>query len=335
MSAAASIAGIVVSRSRPEILRATLDAILAQEPPPDRLILVDNDATEAVRGVIAEVTSVHDAIDVVQLDHNSGAAGGFHAGLEAALRSGVEMACCFDDDARPEPGCLQALQDAIAALPNAGAVGAAAHDGTGRLSWPLYVEGSDRPPLRTLDEARRAAAQQGGFLPVAGLCWHGLLIRLDAVRRHGNVWAELFLQYEDAELALRLRRAGLPVYAVPAAECIHPLAPPSRSWQILGRELWIRVETPTKAYLTTRNDLVVRHRYGGSRFWIATGPLIIVRGFLTSLVLGIPRVAALRHVFLRALVDAARMRLGPPPPATMALARSQRRERRELEVKER
>jgi GT2 family glycosyltransferase len=138
------------------------------------------------------------------------------------------------------------------------------------------------------------------------------------------VWAALFLQYEDAEFALRLRRAGRPVYVVPAAECIHPLAPSSRSLQIFGRELWIRVETPAKAYLTTRNDLVVRHRYGGSRFWLATGPLIIVRGFLTSLALGIPRGAALRHVFLRALVHAARMRLGPPPPATVALAGSQR-----------
>jgi hypothetical protein len=41
--------------------------------------------------------------------------------------------------------------------------------------------------------------------------------------------------------------------------------------------------------------------------------LIVLRGLIVCLGLDMPRAAALRDVFARALVDAARGRLGPPP----------------------
>jgi rhamnopyranosyl-N-acetylglucosaminyl-diphospho-decaprenol beta-1,3/1,4-galactofuranosyltransferase len=292
-----SVVAVVVGRDRPAVLRSTLEAIRAEGVA--HVIGVANAATPSVLEVFDEL-----ADDVVVLATNTGGAGGFHAGLERALASDATFAWCFDDDAVPDAGSLEALTAAMADA-RVGAAGAATHVGDGEtLSWQAWVDGV---PYETLSALRGLGAP---VLPIAGLSWHALLVRLDAVRDAGNVWAELFHQYEDAEFSLRLQRAGWQTVVVPAATCMHPPGPPAtRTYRVLGRELWIRVETPAKLYLTTRNDLVVRARYGGARFWALTGPLIVVRGLLTALA---SRPRALRW-WARAIADAARRRLGPPP----------------------
>lgn len=317
-------AAVVLARDRPSVVARTIEAIVGQEPAPDVLILVANEATPEVTEVLERAAHEHDAGEVLHLPTNLGAAGGFHAGLEHAMSRGdVELACCFDDDATPLPGCLAALLAAAAALPDVGTVGAVAHDGTGKLSWGMWIDGQ-AGPAETVGEVQQLAAGRQA-LDVAGMCWHALLVPVDVLRAHGNIWAELFLQYEDAEFGLRLRAAGLHNYLVPAAECVHPPAPPSREIRLLGRKLAITCQAPGKEYLTLRNDLLVRHRYNGLRFWYATGPLILVRGLLIAVSLDVPRSAALRHVFARAVLDAARGRLGPPPARTTALEPAERR----------
>ena len=311
---------VVVAVDRPAVVAETLRAILAQDPAPDAFVLVANGATREVLEVFRQVD--HPDVEIVELERNLGGAGGFHAGLERVLeRPDVDLACCFDDDARPLPGCLRALRDAALSLPDVGSVGAMAHDEQGGLSWPVWVDGEE--PAETVD-GLRAMAERRGPLPVAGLSWHPLMIPVGALRRAGNVRADLFHQYEDAEFGLRLRRAGLQNYVVPAAESVHPRRPAHREVRVLGRRMAITRETPGKEYLTLRNDLVVRHLYNGARFWYATMPLILLRGLIVSFNLGIPRRAALRHVFLRAIADAARGRLGPPPARTAALRTGQR-----------
>jgi hypothetical protein len=154
---------------------------------------------------------------------------------------------------------------------------------------------------------------------VPNLSWHGLLFPVPVLREHGIVWGELFLQYEDIELGMRYRRAGLRCYLVPDAECLHPKPPPSRPVRIFGRQIDVTAQNASKEYLTLRNGLVVRSRYEGARFWYGTGPFVLLRGLLSSFALNVPTSKALRHVFLQGVVDAMRGRLGPPPAATAAL----------------
>jgi GT2 family glycosyltransferase len=258
-----------------------------------------------------DVAALHPDAVIVNLPENTGAAGGFHAGLETVLRrTDIAYAVCFDDDAVPRPGCVAALLSAALTLDSVGTVGAMSHDGTGQLAWAMHIVGEPQP-AQTVDEVRTLAASRGA-LPVAGMCWHGLMVPVDVVRRQGNVWKELWLQLEDAEFALRLRRAGLENYLVPEAEVIHPRRPRASELRILGRTISVTQEPPWKEYLTLRNQLVIYHRYNGLRFWLLTGPLILVRGILTVIRLGIPKRVALRSVLWRAVTDAARGRLGPP-----------------------
>jgi hypothetical protein len=183
----------------------------------------------------------------------------------------------------------------------------------------MHVAGEAEPAM-TVDDVRALAARRGeAALEIPNNSWHGIMFPVPVLREHGNVWGELFLQYEDIELGMRYRRAGLRCYVAPAAECLHPAPPASRPVRIFGRQIDVTAQSGGKEYLTLRNGLVVRSRYEGLRFWYGTGPFVLLRGLLSALALDAPRLQALRHVFLQGVIDAVRGRLGPPPAKTAAL----------------
>jgi len=292
----------------------TIDAIVAQSSPPEALIMVANGASKEVLEVLERKAAELPDAEVIILHENLGAAGGFHAGLaRACQREEIDAVCCFDDDAVSLPGCLAALRGALLELPNIGSIGALTHDGAGDLSWPLHIVGRTEP-LKTIAQARALAAEIGP-LPVYASSWHALMIPTAAIRKAGNVWAELFHQYEDAEFGLRLRAAGLNNYVIAAAECTHPAAPPAREVRVLRWTLRITNESPTKEYLNIRNDLVVRRRHNGLRFWYGALPLILMRGLFVCATMKMPLTSSLRTVYFPAITDGFARRLGPPPIA--------------------
>ena len=314
------LAAVVLARDRAAVTARTLEALLAQDPAADHLLLVANDATDEVRAVLEDASARHPDAEMMHLPTNRGCSGGFEAGLRRVLERGdLDYVVGFDDDATPLPGCLAALVRAAEALPDVAAAGAISHDGSGTLAWPLVVDGT-RNVVSTVDEAR-AAMGGGGALPVHNLAWHGLLFPVDVLRRHGIVWGDLFLQYEDIELGMRYRKAGLRSYLVGDAECLHPAPPPSRAVRVFGRQIDVTAQTAAKEYLSLRNGLVVRRRHDGVRFWYGTGPFVLLRGLLSALALGPPRLAMLRHVFVGGVADAVRGRLGPPPAPVVRLSR--------------
>jgi rhamnopyranosyl-N-acetylglucosaminyl-diphospho-decaprenol beta-1,3/1,4-galactofuranosyltransferase len=316
---------VVLCRDRPGPTAATLDALLAQQPAPDVLVLVDNDASPEVRALLGDAAARHPDAEVLHLERNYGCCGGFEKGVARLLeRDDLDYVIGFDDDATPLPGCIAGLLRVAAALPDAGELGAMSHTPDGTLAWPMHVEGESEPAF-TVDDVRAIAARRGvDALEIPNNSWHGIMFPVPVLRRLGNVWGDLFLQYEDIELGMRYRRAGLRCYMTPAAECHHPAPPPARAVRILGRQIDVTAQSPAKEYLTLRNGLVVRSRYEGLRFWYGTGPFVLLRGLLSSFALDAPRLAALRHVFLQGVLDAVRGRLGPPPPRTAELGGGRR-----------
>jgi hypothetical protein len=317
MSDRPRVAAMVLARDRAEPLRETLGALRGE--PVDVLVLIDNDGTPEVKAELELAAAGRPGCDIVRLDRNMGCCGGFEAGLARVMARGdVDYVVGFDDDATPLPGCVEALVSVATSLPAVGAVGAVSHTPGGTLAWPMYpIDGSG--PAETVEEVHALAAGRKG-IPVMNLAWHGLLLPVEVLRRHGSVWGELFLQYEDIELGMRYRAAGLNMYLAPAAECFHPPPPKARAVKIAGRQIDVTAQNASKEYLTLRNGLVVRRRWDGLRFWYGTGPFVMLRGLLSSFALDVSTLAALRHVFLQGVMDAVRGRLGPPPKATAELS---------------
>jgi rhamnopyranosyl-N-acetylglucosaminyl-diphospho-decaprenol beta-1,3/1,4-galactofuranosyltransferase len=313
------VVAVAVAHGRAESLDRVFRALRDQTRPPDGIVVVDSDAQPDVKEVLARWQAEDERMEVTVLGRNGGSAGSFAAGLETVLaKPGATHIAAFDDDAIPAPDCLERLLEAAEDLDGeAGAIGAVSMEPGGEFAWPMFML-DRREPVRSIAELKAAAGDRRA-VPVAELAWHALLLPVSTVRRVGPPRAELFMWYEDVEYGLRLRRAGLTAYAVVAAHVDHP--PPKRVVRanILGVPLDVPIVSPSKAYLMTRNALVVRHEYVGPKFWVVDVPLTIVRALIAVRALPGSRLALLREVLLRPIADAARGRMGPPPPTLVAL----------------
>lgn len=297
-------------------LRRCLTAISDQTRPVDSVVLVANGSPDlsAIRGVVRSV-ELND-IQLVELPCNSGAAGGFAAGISHVASTGsADAICCFDDDAIPDRGCVQALEVAVEAAERSGisvgCVGALTQCSDQELSWPLYRAGASQP-INTVAEASSAASEVG-LISAYALSWHALLVPVATVGKVGNVWAELFHQYEDAEFGLRIRSAGLHNLVSVNARCVHPSSPSTKRTRVLGRDFYHGANSPAKEYLNVRNSILVRRRHDGVRFWFRSLPEILVRAYLAFAQQSGNRLGFLSSVIIPAMVDAALGRTGPPP----------------------
>ena len=307
------VSALIVTHSDIESFSRCLNALWAQTRRPDTLIVVANGVPPHYRVEDLVGPWASEQVTVVRLRDNGGAAGGFEAGIEQALSAGLaDAVCCFDDDAIPEPDCLDALLTTLGDSETAGCIGALTHCGGDALAWPLYEVGSPKP-LTTVDEAR-AASSPDGTISTYALSWHALLLPVSTVMRVGNVCGRLFHQYEDAEYGFRIRRAGLENLVSIGAKCVHPASPHTKTFSVLGRQLSVGQSTPSKEYLSIRNSLLVRHRYDGSRFWYRSLPEITMRAILSIATQDSKRFSLFVIAALSAYWHALRGRTGAPPP---------------------
>ncbi|MET0456177.1 MAG: glycosyltransferase, partial [Mycobacterium sp.] len=103
------VCAIVVTHRRVAELTKSLDAVVGQTRAPDHLIVVDNDADERVRELVAG-----QPIPTTYLGsrRNLGGAGGFALGMLHALALGADWVWLADDDGRPaDSGVLDTLLD--------------------------------------------------------------------------------------------------------------------------------------------------------------------------------------------------------------------------------
>lgn len=197
-----SVACVVVTRDRRELLRDCLAAIAAQTTPPDRLIVVDNassDGTpEMLRGEFPQA-------QVVALTENSGSSGGFAAGVETAVATGARRLWLLDDDTVARPDTLERLLAAPwreAGLPEPSLLAS-------RVDW---TDGRPHPMnrgiVRRRDPRAYVAAARAGLLPMRATTFVSLLVDARAVERHGPPRKDFFLQADDIEFTARILRHG-------------------------------------------------------------------------------------------------------------------------------
>jgi GT2 family glycosyltransferase len=205
MSDSSRLYGVLVTFDRPRALEHTLDRLLAQTRPPDRLLLVDNGRAHPAGEVAGRYRARGLDITYLATDDNIGPAGGFALGMARALETAGDddWIVLLDDDDPPyfDDALARAMEFARAQVARDEATGAVGISG-GRF---------DRTRGRVLrvgdDEIHDAVAVDhitGGGLPT---------YRVAAVRRTGVMRADLFFGYEELEYGLRLDAAGFHLYA--------------------------------------------------------------------------------------------------------------------------
>src|SRR4051795_2206849 len=102
-----TVAVVVVTYNRADLLGRMLDGLAAQTREPDAVIIIDNASTDHTRAVL----DAHRGLKLqrIHLDENTGGAGGFRAGVEGAYDQGFDRVWLMDDDVVPAPDCLALL----------------------------------------------------------------------------------------------------------------------------------------------------------------------------------------------------------------------------------
>lgn len=213
------VAAVVVTYNRKDLLRECLDALLAQTYPLATLILVDNASTDGTPDMLRQEGYLDDArLRLVQMDTNTGGAGGFYEGLRQASQLDVDWAWVMDDDTIP-------ASDALAGLV------VAAHTVDEHASFfASCVYGPQGEPMNVpnIDQSKAPNGYKDWYahLPqravrIADATFVSLLIRRDAVTRCGLPCKDYFIWGDDTEYTMRLIRNYGPAYLVGSSSVTH------------------------------------------------------------------------------------------------------------------
>ena len=223
-----TVSAIVVSyNTRDDVLRC-LSTLERHADLPFETLVVDN---ASVDGSVDAVRATWPAVRIIANPRNVGFAAACNQGV---LASRAPYALLLNSDAEVRPGAVPALVALLDARPDVAVAGPRTldEDGTVQVSFgpDLTLAGEwrqrrllrgvrarHRGPLRHAEEASRREAEPAW---VSGSC---MLARRAALETVGLFDEGFFLYEEDADLCLRLRRAGWRVVFTPAAEVVHRL----------------------------------------------------------------------------------------------------------------
>jgi N-acetylglucosaminyl-diphospho-decaprenol L-rhamnosyltransferase len=289
---------VIVHWNRPERCAATVAAFAAQEVPGADVVplVVDNGSEPAARDQLRQALAEAGLdVEILCLGENRGfgpaANAGFRHVLDGDLARRARWIGLAPHDALPEPGCLAAMAAAVEPRPRAGLACADYGDGTTPMVDP-FLGGILGPA--TVEEGWDPADHPHGTL---------MLVAADLLAEVGGFDERYFAYCEEGDLGLRARQAGWEVGLVRGALVRNP---------DMGHR------GAAVDYLQLRNTMLLVREHSGAYH-------AFVRGCIAVFQLG-TGVVSPRHrgpyfdagARVRALIDHARGRYGPPPADLLA-----------------
>lgn len=235
---------IVLNWNGGEVTRRCVEQVRRQDRRASDLLLVDNGSTD---GSLEQLVGVglrrH---ELLALPANLGFTGGMNAGLKVARDRSYEYVWLLNNDAFPEPDCLDRLVDVMEANPRAGIASPHVSEVEGdaqlllsRISWDQMRIDPVVP-----DAGLSVLPTDVWFMGAA------LLLRGDCLREIGGFDERFFAYLEDADLCLRCQRAGWDVRYVADARCAH-----------VGGSSSGGGASPFVSYMTARNSWLFARKF--------------------------------------------------------------------------
>ena len=258
-----TVAVVVVTFNRADLLRRMLEGLAALRRRPDAVIVVDNASTDHTREVLEQAGNA--GLLAIHEDTNLGGAGGFHLGVREASDLGYDRIWLMDDDVVPAPDCLDVLmaQDEACLM-------AVREDLHGRLvekaatvfdlASPLAI----KPKTGMVETTYGTRDAMPEKVELQNVAFEGFMVRREVVERIGLPDPSYFIFYDDCDYAIRARRAGYRIWAVRDAVLVRQLDFDQQ--HDLGG--W-------KGFYMYRNLFVVHFRYG-ENLLVRLKPYLIV-----------------------------------------------------------
>lgn len=252
------ICAVVVTFNRKDALLHCLRHIRQQSRPLDRLIIVDNASTDGTDQALQHAGWLDEAsTQYIRLATNTGGAGGFYRGIQAALSQSADAIWLMDDDGYPPQNCLEQLLEHYQRFDFYGPL---VVDETQRLSFPIRLAG-ELQSLRYQHEVTQRAPQ--GVLPNILIPFNGVLLKRQLVQKIGLPRQEFFIWGDDIEYRLRAQAAGARIATLSEVPFFHPYQGGVGQKMLFGRLHFNDGRSQLKIYCQSRNGFAnARHYYG-------------------------------------------------------------------------
>lgn len=263
-----SIAAIVVTYNRKAILCDCIEALLRQTMCGFDIWVIDNASTDGTREALDRWIGTG-KVTYENTGSNLGGAGGFHFGIERAVRAGYESVWIMDDDTVPTPTALEALLDAGGAMGDYGYLSSKA----------LWTDGSVcRMNVQRDRKLKNLTDLYGAAVPSGAATFVSLLVPSKVVREVGLPISEFFIWADDLEYTRRISLKH-PCYVIPASVVEHRC--PTNNGGNISTDTADRIDRYRYAY---RNEVYLYRREGlrGIGHLLLRTPLHILRVLLRS-----------------------------------------------------
>ncbi|MGE3175601.1 MAG: glycosyltransferase family 2 protein [Planctomycetota bacterium] len=210
------ISAIVVNWNGKDHLARSLPALLAQQPPPDEVLVVDNHSDDGSREFVAERWP---AVRVVDAGDNRGPCRARNLGVVHARH---ELCLLVDNDVVLHDGALAAMRAALERRPDAAMVQARSLCGDDGAR--VHYDGADVHFLGVLvlhNWYRPLAEAPWPDGPVGAAIALCLLVRRQRYLDVGGFDEHLFILYEDNQLSYKVRLRGWTIWLAEGALCTH------------------------------------------------------------------------------------------------------------------
>lgn len=203
-----SVAAVVVTYNRSELLKRALEAISNQTRLPDHLYVIDNCSTDITPTVLSDFEKLSQVpITSIRLNTNIGGAGGFHKGAVLAYESGYDAIWFMDDDTIAQPRALEALICDLEAFENKTGYAPAFICSTVLWKNDEICEMNIPKPIWDWPRFLNSAPQ---LALVESCSFVSVLVRRTKIREAGYPIPDFFIWYDDVEFTSRLSRHGYP-----------------------------------------------------------------------------------------------------------------------------
>ena len=239
-----TVAAVVVSYNRKDLLEKCLVALEGQTRPLDEIIVIDNSSTDGAPELVKELFP---NVKLFQTGSNIGGAGGFAWGVELAIAHGHEFAWLMDDDAEPEVDALKPLME----------LAGSSSEPYSFLASMVTLGGSTintgNPPVFSNDISRQVSANLKGAIAIEAATFVGVLVNLDIARKTHLPQRDFFIWVDDTEYTLRLSRMA-PAVMVRESRIKHPLSKSGSNdmgWRLfyyLRNKLWLVRTDPQMSF---------------------------------------------------------------------------------------
>lgn len=238
---------------------------------------------------------------VLRPQQNLGTTGGWNLGLQHALGLGTDYVMFISLDIVLDPACLDRLVGCVESDAQIGAANPILlfsdepHKvemyGSSldiRNGW-MHQEHRGATDLSSLPRMRDTQSLDGGTL----------LVRADVIRRIGGFDEKFFMYFEDADLSLRIRKAGYRTVAVRDA----------RAWHC-HRQNRRGIAYPHEVFYLARNRFYFARKHAGLRAWIRIAVDMLWRAPLQLAYYLYHRKLNLARAYIAGIVNGVRGKMG-------------------------